>query len=130
MDQWVRSLEFIVRLIDELDVSIVLIYVCASPRVVVARYNGRSRPLCFDAKNVYPVIDGLTEFWPATTVEKNDIAKKEYEAFLKTVSGVPIMKLDSDNLSIDEETDLIIDSFKKSGGIQNERLHKRIHRCD
>ena len=109
LDQWVRDREYIARLTDELGADVVLIYIYASPKVITIRFNGRSRPLCFDAKNIYPVINGLTEFWPETTIEKNEKAQQEYEGFLKTIVGAQIVKINSDNLSVNEETERIID---------------------
>ena len=129
LDQWVRERKYIDSLIDELSANIILIYVCASPDVITARYNARSRPLCFDAKNVYPVIDGLTEFWPKTTMKKNIKTKKEYEIFLETITNINIIKIDSDKLSIKEETEILIDLLNGKGN-KDGRLHKSIFRCD
>ena len=115
LDQWVRDRKWVSKLIDELSAEVVLIYIYASPEVITTRYNGRERPLCFDAINIYPVISGLTQFWPETTIETNELAKQEYEAFLETISDVQIIKIDSDGLSINEETDLIMDLLRKNG---------------
>lgn len=78
---------------------------------------------------MYPVIDGLTEFWPKTTIEKNIKTKKEYEIFLETITNINIIKIDSDKLSIKEETEILIDLLNGKGN-KDGRLHKRIFRCD
>ena len=55
--------------------------------------------------------------------------KKEYEIFLETITNINIIKIDSDKLSIKEETEILIDLLNGKGN-KDGRLHKSIFRCD
>ena len=122
LDQWIRDSNFLDKMCREFKAKIFLIYIRASAETITDRYNNRSRPLCMDAINVYPVVEGVTTFWPKKSIEKNIESIKEYESFLETLHEYRIIKVDSDNASVNEEVDFIERVLKEEEGIRKTSL--------